>query len=177
MALTATEVRVASDGHIYVAPVDTASPVDVATAPAVAWNELGYASEDGVTLSPGLDTDDINAWQSAVPVRRIVTGSTLEIGFTLLQSNATTLAMYFNATVASDTLTIPVAPTPLEKALLIEWIDGASKYRLYVPRAQLAETGEVNLNRGDAVGFEMTFTALPSATVTGLAKVLMPPSS
>lgn len=164
MANTATEVRVASDGHIQVGNVGTAAPADAVVAPGVGWTDLGYASDDGVTITPSLDTDDINAWQSAVPVRRIVTGSSLEIGFTLLQSNAETFGLYFNATVAGSTFEIPVAPDPLERALLIDWIDGTENFRLYVPRAQLTDTGEATLARGEAVGFEMTFTALAPAT-------------
>jgi hypothetical protein len=173
MANVATEVRVASDGHIRVAAVDTAAPADATSAPGAGWTDLGYASEDGVTITPSLDTEDINAWQSAVPVRRIVTGSALEIGFTLIQSNTDTLSLYFNADVVAgvagppqtfDRFEIPVSPDPLERALLIDWIDGGENFRLVVPRAQLTDAGELTLARGEPVGFEMTFTALAPAT-------------
>lgn len=163
MANVATEVRVASDGHIRVAATGTAAPADAIVDPAAAYTDLGYASEDGVTITPSLDTEDINAWQSAVPVRRIVTGSSLEIGFTLIQSNADTLELYFNATQNGSNFEIPVAPAPLERALLVDWIDAGENFRLYVPRAQLTDAGEMTLARGEAVGFELTFTALAPA--------------
>lgn len=166
MANVATEVRVASDGHISVGNVGTAAPADASAAPGVGWTDLGYASEDGVTLTPSMDTEDINAWQSAVPVRRIVTGSSLELGFTLIQSNTDVMSLYFNAEVIAGppvSFEIPVAPDPLERALLIDWIDGGENFRLYVPRAQLSDTGEVTLARGEAVSWEMTFTALAPA--------------
>lgn len=163
MAIDATEVRVASDGRIRVGNVGTLAPADAVAAPDVGWTDLGYASEDGVTITPSMDTEDINAWQSAVPVRRIVTGSTLEVGFTLIQSNAETMALYFNATVNAGNFEIPVAPDPLERALLVDWIDGGENFRLLIPRAQLSETGEATLARGEAVGFELTFTALAPA--------------
>jgi hypothetical protein len=163
MANVATEVRVASDGHIQVGAVGVAAPADATAAPGVGWTDLGYASEDGVTITPSLDTEDINAWQSAVPVRRIVTGSSLEIGFTLLQSNEDTMALYFNAVQNGSNFELPVAPAPLERALLVDWIDGGENFRLLVPRAQLTDAGELTLARGEAVGFEMTFTALAPA--------------
>lgn len=182
MPLDSSDVRVASDGRIYVGNVGVAAPA-FGIAPATAdWSDLGYASEDGVSLSPSLDTDEINAWQSAVPVRRIVTGSSLEIGFTLLQSNTVNLGLFFNATIVEEgvapnqtyRLDIPIAPTPLERALLIEWKDGTETFRLYVPKAALSETGEATLARGDAVGLEMTFTALPPATGANLAQLYAP---
>jgi hypothetical protein len=173
MALDATEIRVAANGALRVANVGTAAPTDTTTAYGVGWTDLGFASEDGVTLTPSLDTEDINAWQSAVPVRRIVTGSTLEIGFTLIQSNNETLSLYFGATVAGNAIQIPVSPDPVERAISVEWSDGGEIYRLVVPRAQLSDRGETTLARGEAVGFEMTFTALPPATGP-LATVLLP---
>jgi hypothetical protein len=173
MALDATEVRVATNGALRIAAVGTAAPTDVTTAFGVGWSDLGYATEDGVTLTPSMDTEDINAWQSAAPVRRIVTGSGLEVGFTLIQSNEETLALYFGATVTGDTIEIPVSPTPLERALAVEWVDAGATYRLVVPRASLSDRGEVTLARGEAVGLEMTFTALPPATGP-LAVVILP---
>lgn len=163
MALTATEVRVASDGRIYVGDVGATAPT-TPTGTTTGFTDLGYASEDGVTLTPSIDTEDINAWQSAVPVRRIVTGSSLEIGFTLIQSNPDTLGLYFNAVQVGANFEIPVSPDPLERAIIVDWIDGGENFRLVVPRAQLTDAGEMTLARGEAVGFEMTFTALPPAT-------------
>lgn len=176
MAIDATEVRVASDGRIYTGAVDAVEPADVSAAiSAVTYTDLGLASEDGVNLTPSLDTDDINAWQSVTPIRRIVTGSSLEIGFTLLQSNMTTMGLYLNATAGVNRLDVPRAPAPLERALLIEWTDGGEVFRLYVARAQLTGTEEVTLARADAVGYGMTWTALPSADPdTPLASVLLP---
>jgi len=175
MTIDATQVRVASDGRIRIAPVGTAAPADATTAPAVAWTDLGYATDDGVTITPGMATDDIAAWQSSVPVRRIVTGSSLEIGFTLIQSNAETLSIYFNATADGDVLTIPTSPVPYETALLVDWLDAGVAHRLYVARAQLSDRGDLTLSRGSAVGLDMTFSALPNGSSPDLATVILPP--
>lgn len=172
MALDATQVRIASNGKILVAPVGTAAPVDTTTAFAASWVNLGYASEDGVTLTPSLDTDDIPGWQSSAPLRTIITGAGLEVGFTLMQSSPEVLDLYFGGTTAAGTLEVPVSPSITERSLAVEWIDGASVYRLIVPRAALTDRGEITLARGDAVAFEMTFAAMPPATGNALATVL-----
>jgi hypothetical protein len=176
MALDATEVVVASDGHIYTGAVDAAPPTNVTTPVSTSlYTDLGYASEAGVKLKPNLTTKEVMAWQSITAVRRMVTGSSLEVTFALLQSNIVNLGLYLNATAGVDKLDIPRAPTALERALLIEWIDGGETNRLYIARAQLTATNDVQLARGDAVTMEMTWTAIPSGnSATPLATLLLP---
>jgi len=172
MPIDATQVRVASDGKVLVAPVGTAVPADTTTAWNASFLDLGYASEDGISITPSLDTEDLMGWQSAYPLRRVVTGSGLEISFTCMQANSDTLALFFNGTVTTGTLPVPVAPSVQERALGIEWSDGATKWRLIVPRAVLSDKGEMTLARGEATSIELTFTALPPAAGTSIATVL-----
>lgn len=172
MPVDATQVRVASDGKVLVAPVGTAAPTDTTTAWNASFLDLGFASEDGITISPSLDTEDIMGWQSAYPLRRVVTGSGLEISFTCMQANADTLALFYNGTVTTGKLDVPVAPGVQERTLGIEWSDGATKWRLIVPRAVLSDRGEMTLARGEATSMELTFTALPPATGTAIASVI-----
>lgn len=174
MTLDASQVRVASNGYIRVAPINTAAPATVLTTPDPAWLDLGYAGEDGVTLARSITTEDIMGWQSSTPLRRIVTASILEVKFTLMQSNIDTMALYFNATINGADLDLPIDPVAVEKALLVEWLDGTEEYRLYMGRAQLGEVGDASLTRGDAVKYEMTFTALAPSTGTNAAKLYMP---
>ena len=172
MPVDATQVRVASDGKVLVAPVGTALPTDTTTAWNVAFLDLGFASEDGISITPSLDTEDIMGWQSAYPLRRVVTGSGLEIAFTCMQANPDTLALFFNGTVASGSLPVPVSPSVQERARGIEWSDGATKWRLVVPRAVLSDKGEMTLARGEATAIELTFTALPPSSGTSIATVI-----
>ena len=166
MALSAQEVRVAVTGNIYVAPVGTTAPVDATTAPAAAWLELGYTTEDGVAFSKAVTRDTVAAWQSVTPVRTILSSQEVTLGFSLMQWNENTLSYYMGGTVTTNAtsqfkLEIPVSPQTDERALLLDWIDGTIHYRLFFPRTELQETGEIPLTR--------TGVAVLPCTVTGLA--------
>lgn len=174
MALNASEVVVAGFGHIYLGDETAEAPDDVAAPVGLGWTELGYASEDGVTIGRSIDSEDIMAWQSATAVRRIITGAELTLATTLIQTNEDTLGLYFGGSAASGRLAVPATPDLDEHAVLVEWVDGTKTYRLYVGRAVVSDYGDVTLARGDAVGFEVTFTALPPATGNELAVVLSP---
>lgn len=49
-------------GALFRAPAGTALPTDAVTALAEAYKCLGYVSEDGVTNSTSIDSDEVKAW-------------------------------------------------------------------------------------------------------------------
>lgn len=166
MALDADEVVVGANGTVNVGAVGSTGPTDIETALDGAFTDLGYVSEDGIELSPGMDMTEIAAWQSFYPVRRIVTGRSLEIGFELLQWNQEAIELAFGggsfATTAGPpayyTYT-PPSPEDLDyRALVIEWEDGTKNYRLHVPKALVTDTSSLNINRSDAAGLGLTFS-------------------
>src|SRR6266536_5940320 len=93
-ALAASEIRVAPSGTIYIAPAGTAVPSTISAA-WTGFNQLGYASEDGVKLSRGMDTEMVKGWQSISTLRYLITGVTLTAAFTLLQTNKDVIPLYF----------------------------------------------------------------------------------
>jgi hypothetical protein len=162
MAVDADEIVVGANGNVYVGPVGTAGPTDIDTALNAAFSDLGYVSEDGVEITPGMDVSDINAWQSFYPVRRIVTGRSLEIGFTLLQWNEDSIALAFGGgevvTAASVHTYSPPSPDEIDyRAMVVEWHDGDKGYRLHVPKVLVTDTSALSLNRTDPAGLALTF--------------------
>ncbi|URN11371.1 phage tail protein [Streptomyces radiopugnans] len=168
MALNADNVRVGLTGRIYMAPKGTAAPTDLTTAWAAEWRDLGYMSDDGVSLEYSTDVEDINAWQSLSPVRRVLTGVDFTLGFTAIELKADTITLYFpgsSLTTSTDvhTLTIPAAPDSSEFAFGLEWEDGTIVNRLVIPRGEVTERGAVTVGRSAAVGLEMTVSAYASS--------------
>ncbi|MGI5408733.1 phage tail protein [Streptomyces chartreusis] len=170
MSLDSDNVRVALTGSILLAPVGTTGPTDLATAWGAGWVDLGYMSDDGVSMEYSTDVEDIGAWQSLSPVRRVLTSVDMTLGFTALELKASTITAYFPDStiteVTADTvwrLDIPAAPGPDERAVGLEWIDGNIKNRLVIPRAEITDRGAINLGRSSAVGLEMTVSAYASA--------------
>lgn len=168
MALNADNVRVGLTGRIYMAPKGTTAPTDLTTAWAAGWTDLGYMSDDGVSLEYSTDVEDIGAWQSLSPVRRVLTGVDMTLGFTAIELKNETVRLYFpGATITTaagvSTLTIPAAPGPAEYAFGLEWEDGTITNRLVIPRGEVTDRGGITIGRSGAVGLEMTVSAYASS--------------
>src|SRR5204862_8201817 len=96
MALTAGAVRVGVTGRIYVAPQGTAIPTATSGVLASGFNDMGYAKDDGITISVANDTTDIRACQNGDLVRTVQSSVTCAIQFRLIDTNESTLKPYFN---------------------------------------------------------------------------------
>lgn len=167
MALDSSQIRLAPSGHVYIAPYPTLPlPTDVTTPLAAAWKELGYLSEEGVSISPTLDTDNKRAWQSALPVKTSVTGAGVTAKINALQVTKDTTAEYFfGATwthnAAIGRLDIPSNPSLAERSLVIEWTDDLNYHNRFVlGRGFLTDRDSMVLQRTEMTAFGVTFEVL-----------------
>jgi len=173
-ALNPNAIRFASNGTIWVAPVGTAPPMDVATPPAVTWKSLGYVDPAGVELTPAVETQPIEAWQSATPVKYLVTSAAFGLKFVLQQFDKETTELYFGASFvpAEDDEGDPISgvfqldlsssPDLFETALLLEWRDATVTNRLVVPRATVSARDGLKLLRTANQQLGVTMNALDS---------------
>jgi hypothetical protein len=160
MALDAADVRVGGDSHIFLAPIGTAFPV-WDTAPAAPWEELGYVTPDGLTLSFNREVTDIFAMQSAEPIRTIATRLPKTVGFTMMQEGRPQLLLALGGGTFTDEVGTPgvvryeppEASVVDERALLVEMIDGAYTYRWHYLRTTNREGVEHKYVREDAATF------------------------
>jgi hypothetical protein len=168
MALEPTHVTVAGTGAVYVAPEGTALPTDLAVPPA-AWSDVGFVGEDGVSFTFSRDQEEINAWQSADPVRVLITNEPKTIEFELLEFDRVSLLLAFRGgafagAAAPYTYTPPDPGVSDVRAMLIDGKDGALSFRFAFPRVQLQGDLEFALLRTDALRLSMEFGVLASAT-------------
>lgn len=176
MALTSGEVRLAPFGHVYVAPVGSTIPTSTTSPFNASWRELGYVSEDGVAFTPSVDINDINAWQSKVPVKRSLTGIDFDVKFTLLQTTQLASSLFFfgeDWTVAGSDATLSVTSNPTldERALAVEYTDDEGNLnRIILPRALVTDREDLTLNRSDAVQWGVTLKALDQGGVVVLVQ-------
>lgn len=168
MALTASNVRTAPSGHVWVGPIGTPEPDDIETALDAALKELGYLTPDGVSITPQVDSEDIMVWQSLSPVLSPITGMTFELSMTVAELNQDGLSLFFTGSEFVNDggvgrLDISSNPGTQERLLVIEWVDNTGdNYRLVVPRAQMTNRDALALTRGDSVNQGITFKALDS---------------
>lgn len=164
MTKTADEVVVGANGSIYVGDVGATAPADILdTIDPAEWIELGYTNEDGVTLTDTKEIEDINAWQSFYAIRKIMTAKSGQVAFNLLQWNGATVRLAFGGgTVTQDQAGAyrytPPAPGPIdERAMIVEWVDGAKNYRLVCARGLVSEDVETNLTKSAAGELPIVF--------------------
>lgn len=171
MANTVTNVSAGKPkvgGAINVADTSATLPTTV-NAALTGFTALGYVSEDGLTNQNTIDSEDIKAWGGDT-VLVIQTEKTDTFGLTLIEVlNVDVLKIVFGDTNVTGTLadgiTVNVNATELpEKAWVIDMVmrNGALK-RIVIPRAKVSEIGEVSYTDNEAVGYELTLTALPDA--------------
>jgi len=150
---------------IWVAPVGTAKPATVTTAPAAPWNTIGYLSEDGVKVGQSTDSDNIMAWQSKAPLRSFITKREVTLEFTMLELSKRNFELYFGQQIVDatdpDAFSVEVrsdAPA-YQYALLLDLIDGDVVNRMYFPRASLNQAGDMEVTQSGAVGLPVTLAA------------------
>ncbi len=180
--LNPSEVQVGTSNGpgIWVAPVGTPFPADTWSPWVAPWKVLGYLSDDGPTVGQSTDSTDITPWQSAVPLRSVITGKSITLQFILWQLNELTLGMYFDVdppAVSADgaiDMTIRSDEPQHLYAVGIDSRDAERVLRLGFFRASLSDAGDMEITRGAAVPLDCTLSALDDGG--RLAKVLLGPA-
>lgn len=166
MALDSTSVRVAPSGHVSIAPFGTALPTTVLSALNAAFVEVGYTDDNGVSMTPNVDTQGIPVWQSAADALTIVTKANLDIKTNLMQVNQTNLSNYFFGSTWSQvagvaTLTLNSSPLATQFSLVVEWTDDQNFInRLVIARVIFTDRDALVLNRSTATAMGVTMHAL-----------------
>ena len=154
-------------GAVYRAPLGTTLPTDATTALNSAFVDLGYVSEDGVTNSNTIESDDIKAWGGDT-VLALQTDKTDTFAMTLIESmNENVLKAVFGATNVTGTFATGItvkanAEEQPDAAWVIDMVArGNAKHRVVIPCGKISEIGDITYSDTDAVGFEVTITATP----------------
>lgn len=169
MALDTDNVRVGLDGRIYVAPKGTTAPTDLTSPWAAGWVDLGLMSPDGVEMTYATETEDVDAWQSLSPVRKILTGVDMSLAFTAIECKRDVITLYFPESSIGTaggvhTLSIKSAPESDERAFGFEWTDSGITNRIVLARGEVTERGSITTSRGGAVSMQMTVSAYATSS-------------
>lgn len=163
------QVIVAGNGTVYVGPTSATAPsTNDPTDTLTGFTELGYVTTDGVTWTDSKDITDINAWQSFYALRKIVTGKTSTFAFGLMEYSPASVILAFGGGTVTGTSDgyrfVPAAAGTIdERSLVIDYQDGTTNCRIYVPKGIV--TGEVatNFRRTEAAVLPITFAATPGS--------------
>lgn len=156
-------------GGVLIAPLATALPTTVATAPNAAFQAAGYIGEDGVTEGTDRSTTKVKAWGGDI-VKVLQTEYSATYQFTFLESlNANVLkAVYGDANVTTTAATASTGTLQAvkinsgilpHKSFIFEVKDGPAKVRIVVPDGQITEVGEVTYSDSEVIGYQVTVEA------------------
>lgn len=165
--LDSANVDVAVGGYVAFSPTGTTAPVDADTALAVDWLGVGYLSDDGVVETRERSTSNIVAWQNADVVRSVTTESSITVNFTMIETNENSIELYYGAAVDATTGSVFIVPADSggRRSMIVQYIDGDKQVRLFIPEGEVTEVGDLTLASGEPVGYEVTITGYPSASL------------
>ena len=162
-------------GAIKSAPIGTALPdlTDITKA-AVALNSAfqgnEFVSEDGLTLSPSMSTNDIKDWSGAT-VRKLLSSFDGTLAWAMISTNAEQMKIAFGekyvetkaATAAHGNQTKAAlgAHLPEHRSWVFLMKDGDARMVVVVPDGQVTELNDVTFNSTSAVGWGVTLATYP----------------
>ena len=152
----------AIEGAVFNAPAGTTLPTATATALDAAFKAMGYVSEDGVTNSNGLSTEQIRAWGGDV----VLSTKEDKFTFTLIEvlSPEVLKVAYGDTNVTGSSLAtgVSVAVNDTQQGgsvYVFEMLLGKDTLkRIVVPKGIVSEIGEIEYKDDEPVGYEITIT-------------------
>lgn len=171
MAKNLANIRIYGDQDsvVYIAPKGTTLPTTLA-APAVAFVDLGWLSEDGVDVTREVSSTDFTAWQGGTIVRSKVSGVKDTIKVVCLEETAIALGLLYPGSTSATltgvtTVTVPGGSNSNEKAMVVDFIDDDVTKRYAIARAEVTGTGTVSHKNSDMTMYEFTFTIYGGFTI------------
>lgn len=160
-------------GAILRAPLGTALPTAIGTAPNVAFKDSGYIGSDGLKLTPTTSTETIKDWSGAT-IREVLSEFSAKIAWTHLELSEEAMKVYFgdaNVTVTpatASTGTLVDAKLNAVDLPTCAWIfkikDGVRKVLITVPLGQVTERGEITFTKTSAVSLPVVLSTYPDAS-------------
>lgn len=141
-------------------------PSDASTAVPVALKAVGFVTEDGVTESTSRNIEKIRAWGGqTVRVVQQDYETTYRFAFLQFKNIDTLKAVYGKDNVTQNgagKIAIKKNAQVLEhRSFCFEMEDGDTKVRVFIPKGQITEVGDVSYDHRAAITLEVTIEAFP----------------
>lgn len=156
-------------GAIFAAPVGTTLPTDTDTTLDADFKNLGFVSDDGLTNSTDLETEEIKAWggQTVLVIQK---SKDDKYKFKLIEvKNVDVLKFVYGSDNVEGDLATGIAIKVNSKefedvSLVIDMIlSGNTAKRVVIPTCKISELGDIEYIDEDATGYETTLSCTPDS--------------
>lgn len=157
-----------STGAFFKAPLGTAGPTNATDPLDIAFLDMGYIGEDGITESNTRDIEKKKAFGGAT-VKVLQTDYTATLKLTFLEAaNAEVLKSIFgasNVVISGGNITVKKNKKPLpHESYVLDTIDDAvGSIRTYVPDGQIIEVGDITKVHTEVISYEVTIECFENA--------------
>lgn len=156
-------------GATYWAEIGTTLPTSASASLDAAFKCLGYASENGVTNDNAPSSDKVKAWGGDT-VLSMQTERPDTFGVTLIEAlNEDVLKVVYGAAnvTKSESGEIAIKATaddmPRGSWVFEMILKGGKAKRIVIPDGTISDLGTINYKDDEAVGYDITITAVPDA--------------
>lgn len=163
MVVNANNARIwgGDNDSIWLAPVGTALPTDMTTAPGAAFEDVGWIHEDGIVETASGSKEVIRGHQGAGVVRTRMSETGTAIAFTALEDKAQTNSLRYHEKASEVTAGVrKVTRGPGQRvsprAAVIDFYDidnETIQKRMVIPRLEVVPTGDKTFSNADISGF------------------------
>lgn len=159
-------------GAVSRAVAGTTLPTDATTALAAAFKSLGYCSEDGLVNSNTPTVQNIKAWGGDI-VLPILEEKTDTFQLTLIESiNVEVLKAVYGSSNVTGTISGSSGVTvkangddPADGVWAIDIVmNSKTVKRIVIPHGYITDLGDISYTDSDAIGYQITITALPDSS-------------
>ena len=152
-------------GAVAFADTDAALPTTAGASLSGDWEDGGYVSEDGVSLTPTFSTTDIKDWSRA-SVRTLLDEFTGEVKFAFIQTDYESLCAIFGESNVTKTaasashgeqITVKMgARMAPAKAWCFSMKDGDARARIVLPNAQPVIDGDLSFVANEPIAWSVS---------------------
>lgn len=150
-------------GYAYALPVTATMPTSTATPLPANADDLGFVSEDGLTISTDRSSETIKDW-NLDDVRALLTEHGSTVTFTLISWTVASLKAFFGDANVTDSSTETVVRINSRDIGDRGWVfnlkDMDRKRRVVVPRGSISSQGDITFVKGEQTPLEIELTPL-----------------
>lgn len=153
-------------GYAYTYPTTEPAPTSTTAELPVGAEDLGFVSEDGLTISTDRSTENLRDWNLDA-VRQLLTEHDATVTFTIISWTLPGLRAYFgaeNVDDEGDEIVVRINSGAIaDRGWVFNLKDMDRKRRVVVPVGAVASQGEITFVKGEATPLEIELSPLADA--------------